>query len=408
MSILKRWFERPASDDRSASTDVPDAQSIEGERSEAPTYRRRSMQSRLANFLSLGFIAALTLGLLAWYYSTVFSTKTRSEDAVARRVATTETEQVLPSIGRIDPPVVEQVLGPPPAPPPETLPLTFGLPHANPHAVSSEPTTTSVSPGVSQPVPIDDGRQRRLAGPVFVSALDNQSSTPPGTNAQSGHANANAGGSGGGDIGDLLQATTTDAVVAHTLPTQKLILPKGAPLSCTLETAIDTSLPGLTTCVTATDAYSADGTVVLMERGTQLTGETRRDVRLGSKRVFVLWTQARTPTGVVIPLASPGTDEFGRSGLPGQVDRHFMDRFGAAILLSVVDGVIQSAVQRATNDGAIVVNPSGSRDVMTEILRETINIPPTLTKANGDAIAVIVARDLDFRSVYQLRLQSAR
>jgi type IV secretion system protein VirB10 len=160
----------------------------------------------------------------------------------------------------------------------------------------------------------------------------------------------------------------------------------------------------MTTCILATDTFSSDGSVVLLERGTKLVGETRGQVRQGSARVFVLWTEARTPRGVVVPLASPGTDELGRSGLPGQVNRHFFERFGAAILVSVIDGAIQTAIASQRQEGStVVVDPSGTRDIMTEVLRSTVNIPPTVVKPQGDRIQVLVARDLDFRSVYELK-----
>jgi type IV secretion system protein VirB10 len=159
----------------------------------------------------------------------------------------------------------------------------------------------------------------------------------------------------------------------------------------------------MTTCITATDTFSADGSVVLLERGTKLVGETRGQVQQGTARIFVLWTEARTPTGVVVPLSSPGTDELGRSGLQGEVNRHFWDRFGAAILLTMVSGAVQGAVNSQNSSGSVVVSPSTSTDVMTEVLRSTVNIAPTVSKAQGDRIQVFVARDVDFRPVYALR-----
>jgi len=144
--------------------------------------------------------------------------------------------------------------------------------------------------------------------------------------------------------------------------------------------------------------------VVLLERGSKLVGETRGQVQQGQARVFVVWTEARTPTGVIVPLDSPGTDELGRAGLPGDVDRHFWERFGAAMLITVINGAVQAGVQAANKSGgAVIYAPTTSQDVMTEVLKSTINIPPTVTKHNGDRIQVLVARDLDFRSVYELR-----
>ena len=204
----------------------------------------------------------------------------------------------------------------------------------------------------------------------------------------------------------LAAAGVSAAVRAQVLPTQRLLLPKGAFIDCTLETAIDSTLPGMTTCIMATDTFGVDGKVVLLERGTKLIGETRGQVQQGSARVFVLWTEARTPTGVVVPLASPGCRRTGPLGVAGEGQQSLLAalRRGDA---GVGDrrrrrGAVQSA---GGGNGTVVVNPSATQGVMTEVLKGTINIPPTVVKQQGDRIQVLVARDLDFRSVYELRIR---
>ena len=210
-------------------------------------------------------------------------------------------------------------------------------------------------------------------------------------------------GAGSGELAEKLRPTVLEATVAGVLPERQFLLPKGAVIDCTLETAIDSTLPGMTTCVTATDVWSADGSVVLLERGTKLVGETRGDVRQGMRRLFVLWSEARTPAGAVVGLASPGTDALGRSGVTGEVDTRFAARFGAAILVSLIDAAA-AAVVAAQSDGGnnVIVSSSGAQDVMSEVLERTLDIPPTIRVAQGERVSVLVARDADFARVYAL------
>src|SRR5205085_11828662 len=95
--------------------------------------------------------------------------------------------------------------------------------------------------------------------------------------------------------------------------------------------------------------------------------------------------------------------ELGRSGLPGEVNRQFWECIGAAIRVTVLNGAGQGAVNSQNSGGSVVVSPATSTDIMTELLRGTLNIAPTVTKAQGDRIQVFVARDVDFRPVYALR-----
>jgi type IV secretion system protein VirB10 len=241
---------------------------------------------------------------------------------------------------------------------------------------------------------------RRLAGEVFAGGAGTSSNVAA-AGLDEGAAAALPVGSvpgqapTGSPLGSALQTLLQPGVVSATralmLPTQRLLLSKGTFIDCTLETAIDSTLPGMTTCVTATDTFGADGTVVLLERGTKLVGETRGEVRQGDARVFVVWTEARTPSGVVVRLDSPGTDALGRSGLDGTVNRHFWQRFGA--------------VQSSSRSGTVVLDPTASEDVFNDILRGTVNIAPTIRVRNGARIQVLVARDVDFRPVYELEPQ---
>jgi type IV secretion system protein VirB10 len=395
------------SDERAAQPEVV------GERSTTLVNRGASVQSRLSSVLALSLMSVLGIGSLTWYYANSMTRQSRArQSAQNASVSHAQGDAVLPSIGRIDPPP------PPPVPTLDVL-MPPDLPSSSPLAATTL-TEVPLSPGTSggvyvtppPPTPEQLAQARQLSGAVFsnISTAPAGVGPAPSSNPVMGYglpSAPSAGPSEAGELTPLLRAPVAASVRAQNLPAQRLLLPKGAFIDCTLETAIDSSLPGMTTCILAADTFGVDGKVVLLERGTKLIGETRGQVQQGTARVFVLWTEARTPAGIVVPLDSPGADELGRSGLPGEVNRHFWERFGAAMLISVVDGAVQTAATR-NGGGTVIVDPSASQGVMTEVLKGTVNIPPTVTKQNGDRIEVLVARDVDFRSVYELRSVAGR
>jgi type IV secretion system protein VirB10 len=384
---------------------------VKGERGAPAVSSPRSLQSRVSSLLACGLMLLLGAGLLTWYYTNALSRQSRmtrsAQNATQRRA---QGEMPLPAIEGFDslktpPPTVE--ISPTPAVEPQQP-----MAPAEPLMLPAEPPMTR--PSAIGHVPRKSleemTRDRLLHGAAFAreSGVRFASDARPGLSAAGDNSGLGFGVSPGdgpdGAIEPFLRTAAVASARPKVLPTRRFLLSKGAFIDCTLETAIDSTLPGMTTCITATDTFSADGTVVLLERGTKLIGETRGQVHQGVARVFVLWTEARTPTGIVVPLDSPGTDELGRSGLPGTVNRHFWDRFGAAILISTLDGVAQAAVQSTSRGtGPVIYNPTNSENVLTEVLKSTVNIPPTVTKANGDRIQVFVARDVDFREVYELR-----
>jgi type IV secretion system protein VirB10 len=391
---------------------------VRGERGRSVALSMRPLQARIRSWLASALLGSLAVGLLVVYYlHTYQSSGPGPRKAAHAAPATLETESKSLPLGPLPAPAPSGAAG---ASPSGASAAVVGDPPPLPAAFLSERPWSSATGGSavgpagegsgdSSPEPRPkSGWQRRLDSPVLYrnaaapglapSMIDGGAAVDPSSRAEAG--------SHSSPLATALQPTVTAVARARVLPTRRWLLPKGAFVDCTLETAIDSQLAGLTTCVTAVDVLSADGTIVLLERGTKLVGDARAEVRPGQNRVFVLWNEARTPTGVVADLASPGTDALGRSGVDGAVDTHFADRFGAAILVSIISGAVQAAANRGPSGGVAVYNPQASTEILTEILRNTISIPPTIKVPQGTRLQVLVARDVDFRDVYALKPRS--
>ena len=186
---------------------------------------------------------------------------------------------------------------------------------------------------------------------------------------------------------------------AETVTADRMVNPastvaQGTLMSAVLETAINSDLPGFVRAVISQDVRSYDGRHVLIPRGSHLIGEYKSNLAVGQSRAYILWTRLLRPDGVSIALASPATDYAGQNGLGGKVDSHFLKRFGAAILLSVI-----GAAGQAIGGGNGTVVLAGPQAAVTAGAQRDIGIPPTVKIGLGQPIRVFTAKDLDFSSV---------
>jgi type IV secretion system protein VirB10 len=180
------------------------------------------------------------------------------------------------------------------------------------------------------------------------------------------------------------------------------LIAQGAMISGILETALQSDLPGMARAIVSENIYSFDGAKLLIPQGSRLIGQYRSGLVRGQSRVFVIWNRLIRNDGVSINIGSYGTDDLGRSGLEGDVDTHFFERFGSSVLLSMIDSGLQIGAASANDRDAatVAVNTGNDFSRAAEIaLQNSIAIPPTINVNQGTRIKVFVGKDLDFSHV---------
>lgn len=304
---------------------------------------------------------------------------------------------------------------PAPAAPAPTLAADQGMPpdpKAPPLAGTAKipPPSTASAPSGQTPA---QAPVNRLDASFFT---DGQQQSPSGSGFGAGAptinpalmANLQGAGQKSGEFTGNLNPTATAKAQASMIGNRSLLLAKGTLIDCVLNTALTSGVPGMASCTTSKPVYSDNGKTLLIERGSNISGEFNGQMKTGQSRMYVLWTRLKTPKGVIVNLDSPGADALGRPGLSGDIDKHWWERIGSAFMLSLVQDAIGYAATRGANNnnGASQMyfqnTQQSGENMAAAILKETISIPPTLSKNQGDRVTVYVARDVDFSNVYQV------
>ena len=173
-------------------------------------------------------------------------------------------------------------------------------------------------------------------------------------------------------------------------------VPQGTVIPAVLETALDSTRAGAVRGIVSRDVRGFDGTRILIPRGSRLYGEYNAELTAGQNRALIRWKRLVRPDGALIALDSPASDPLGRAGVKGKVDSHFLERFGGAILQSVLDVGVGLATRKV--DNTVVVGLPGSTQSITGA-SATNQVQRTLRVRQGTSVSVFVARDLDFSSV---------
>lgn len=177
------------------------------------------------------------------------------------------------------------------------------------------------------------------------------------------------------------------------------VVAQGTIIPAVLETAINSDLPGYARALVSRDVRSFEGSRVLVPRGSRLIGQYKSALQAGQSRALVVWNRLLRPDGTSIQLGSPATDDVGETGLAGKVSSHFFQRFGSAILLSVIDG-LAGAIGGSGNT-VVLGSVGGSSGAAGVALQNQIKISPTVRVMQGTPIQVFAARDLDFADAGQ-------
>lgn len=175
-------------------------------------------------------------------------------------------------------------------------------------------------------------------------------------------------------------------------------VPQGTIIQASLETAVDSTLPGPIRGVVSEDVHSMDGTAVLIPAGSKVFGEYSSGIQLGQKRILIVWTRILTPSNRSINIASYGADQLGRSGTGGAVDTRFAARFGGAAAISIIGAVPQLAASESDSENAATIAENVGDDLSSatdSAIGAYINIPPTIYVRQGTSVTIIVDRDLE-------------
>lgn len=199
-----------------------------------------------------------------------------------------------------------------------------------------------------------------------------------------------------------LQVTTT-AIAATRIADLPHTIAQGKLLTAVLETAINTELPGSVRAVVSRDVYGEAGNEVLIPKGSRLFGAYSSKVTRGQARVEIGWTRLIRPDGVDMAISFNASDQFGRSGLPGDVDNKYSSLIAGSMLTSMLAiGGVAAAQNLLTSDSATTTTTNPTQGTTTTTGSATNQALYDVTKTIIDTVGQVISNNIDLTPVIRV------
>ncbi len=193
-----------------------------------------------------------------------------------------------------------------------------------------------------------------------------------------------------------------------------LYVPENRAIPCALTRRFVSDVAGKLECVLTEDVYSASSNTRLIDKGTVAHLDYKTGTLThGQGRAFLIVSKLRTRQLPYLDIPLGGNSgvagELGEAGVAGWIDDHYFKRFSGALMVGMIPDVMAGISNNAVNKDRNTDYTQNSREAFAEMAKETlknsINIPPTLYKNQGEIITLITNQDIDFSSIYQLKMK---
>lgn len=191
-------------------------------------------------------------------------------------------------------------------------------------------------------------------------------------------------------------------------PPGRYLLRVGKVIPAVTTREITSEAEGVVTARTTENLYDSAGNL-LAPAGSELVGAADTRVTFGQSRMNAAFTQLRLPNGYTFYLpAAKVSDALGRGGVTGDVDRHFFQSFGSALVLGLLSDRVSQSSKLPNSQMGISGSSSGLSatgqvfvDTARIELERAKGIAPTITVPAGSRINVEVERDMQFPGPYK-------
>lgn len=208
---------------------------------------------------------------------------------------------------------------------------------------------------------------------------------------------------------------------------------QGKMLTAVLETAISSEIPGSVRGIVSRDVYGDSGDEVLIPRGSRLYGSYSTKIIRGQGRIDINWSRLIRTDGVDLSISFNAADQFGRSGVQGEVDNRYGNILATSLLSTTLaaagavlaekaiggEGVTQIANQQnmqssgllgigqgvgtvtttRTSNQAIYDITSGITNIAKQVVANALSIQAVIRVPQGSKVSVIVNADMNLPSL---------